>query len=98
MTSVNSIIKAKLTLHVYNDPGHGWVRVKRDLLRLLGIEQKITAFSYQNGRWCYLEEDCDAGVLIEALKANQVAYETKSHYCNTDSRIRSYESFKAWPE
>lgn len=29
-----------------SDPGHGWLKVKRSELRILGIDQQITPFSY----------------------------------------------------
>lgn len=32
----------------YADPGHGWVEVKRELLKELGIEDKISSYSYQS--------------------------------------------------
>lgn len=47
--------------HFYQDNGHGWLRVKRNELRELGISLDISRYSYQSesGKWAYLEEDCD---------------------------------------
>jgi len=56
--------------HIFwNDPGHGWLEVKRSDLVLLGIETKISGCSYQSGdrTKVFLEEDCDASIYIEAL-------------------------------
>lgn len=54
-----------------SDPGHGWLVVPRKELQALGIEDKISSFSYQGGDkiWAYLEEDQDAGIFIQAFKA-----------------------------
>jgi len=57
-----------MKLNVYNDPGHGWVAIKRSVLIKLGIEHKITSYSYQRGQTVYLEEDCDASTLISAAR------------------------------
>lgn len=53
----------------HNDAGHGWLEAPFELLRDFHIADKISSCSYRNGSTVYLEEDCDAGVLIEALKA-----------------------------
>ena len=48
------------------DSGHGWLKVTHNELRQLGIADKISLYSYSNGEYAYLEEDCDAGVFIDA--------------------------------
>jgi hypothetical protein len=55
----------------HTDPGHGWVEAPVALLAELGIASKITPYSYvsHDGKIAYLEEDCDAGVLMQAVKA-----------------------------
>lgn len=52
-----------------SDPGHGWLRVKLDELRDLGIADKITQFSYRDGDDAWLEEDCDLSTFIVARAA-----------------------------
>ena len=79
----------------YTDPGHGWVKVKKTLLVKLGIDRKITAYSYQRGEHAYLEEDCDASLLIETLKAKGFSYSFRSHNANKSSKIRSYAPYCA---
>ena len=83
----------RLSLVIYCDPGHGWLAVKREALQALGIERKITPYSYQRGGTVYLEEDCDLSTFHHAAKAAgwEVAY-TERH---TDKRspIRAYERF-----
>ena len=78
----------------YSDPSHGWLKVdKRDILAL-SIQEKITSFSYKNGRSVYLEEDQDAG---QFLKAYETAYgfkpTIKYHSGNRTSRIRKYPAY-----
>tara|TARA_R110000796_G_C14502408_1_gene429017 strand:- start:719 stop:1033 length:315 start_codon:yes stop_codon:yes gene_type:complete len=52
----------------YSDPGHGWLEVPRAWLDLLGLQDKISPYSYKTDRYAYLEEDCDAGVFINAYR------------------------------
>lgn len=85
-----------LTLKFYTDPGHGWLAVKRKHLQTLGIQDKVSPYSYQKGQTVYLEEDCDASLFFDAAKAQgwKIGYVTKY---NNNSPIRSYESYKASP-
>lgn len=52
----------------HTDPGHGWLAVPFKDLVELGIENKISDYSYSKGSTAYLEEDCDAAVFINAYK------------------------------
>ena len=82
------------TFEFYSDPGHGWLKVdKRDILAL-SIQEKITPFSYKNGRSVYLEEDSDMGCFLSAYK-NAYGFEPtiNSHSTNRSSRIRKYPSY-----
>lgn len=85
----------ELKLKFYSDPGHGWLAVKRRALTDLGIADKISVFSYTRGDTVYLEEDCDAYVLVKAFKARGVT--VKFDYRSTDrtSPIRSYDRYRA---
>jgi len=51
------------------DPGHGWLKVPLVELDELDIRDQITPYSYKNGRFAYLEEDCDMGVYLDARQA-----------------------------
>lgn len=84
-----------LKLRYQQDPGHGWISVKRDLVVKLGISDKISDFSYQRGASVYLEEDCDAGLLIDALKAHGIDYQVISSHTDKRHPIRSYERYAA---
>jgi hypothetical protein len=79
----------------YNDPGHGWMKAPRKLLKEFGIEHQVSCYSYQRGDHVYLEEDCDAGLLINAMRSQGWEVSWRDHYSNKNSRIRNYESYKA---
>lgn len=86
---------SKTKVYVFHsDPGHGWLAVKLKELQELGIEDKISSFSYQKGATVYLEEDCDAGVFIEALKASGKQFQHRSSF-QEKTPIRSYNSYCA---
>lgn len=42
------------TFTFHSDPQHGWLKVPKDLLATLGIDQKITRYSYMRGAYAYL--------------------------------------------
>lgn len=52
----------------HEDPGHGWLQVRREELIQLGIADKISPYSYQSsdGATVYLEEDCDVATFMRA--------------------------------
>lgn len=54
----------------HSDPGHAWLEVPMSELRALGIDRKISQYSYRSrdGRLAYLEEDCDAGLFVDAAR------------------------------
>jgi hypothetical protein len=60
-------VSDRLTLVV--DPGHAWLRVPLVEIARLGIEDQISAYSYINGNYAYLEEDSDAGRYQAARQA-----------------------------
>ena len=85
--------KIKRKYQVYEDPAHAWLKVKKSELQKLGIDNQITAFSYQKGENAYLEEDQDAGTFINAKKQQNEEVETNSNFTNKSSKIRNYESY-----
>ena len=85
-----------ITLQAFEDPGHGWVRFPKARLVKLGIADKISSYSYQNGDNAFVEEDCDLTVLVNALKAaGYTDIKFKSGHTDRRSKIRNYESYKA---
>lgn len=86
----------KITLQFFSDPGHGWVRFPKARLVKLGIADKISTYSYQNGANAFLEEDCDLTVLVNALRANGYTdIKFKGGQTNRQSKIRNFDYYKA---
>lgn len=84
-----------MKIHVYTDPGHGWASVPMRLLIELGIDNKVSTYSYQRGKRVYLEEDCDLSLLIGALRERGVTPEWVEHHTDRRSPIRSYDHYRA---
>jgi hypothetical protein len=75
----------------YADPGHGWLRVSRDIVTLAQSRgAKFSRFSYQSdsGKYVYLEEDCDVGELFKVIPKEN--FTIKYKHTNTSSSIRNY--------
>ena len=86
--------KTKEKVYVfYSDPGHGWLAVKKKELNELGIEKKISSYSYQNGGTVYLEEDCDMPIFLNAKKAKGVEVKYRDMY-KEKTVIRSYSHYQ----
>ena len=82
-----------LTFDVYNDPGHSWIKVHASFLeKIIGHHwrQNFTSFSYEKGRWLYLEEDVDALLFVNCCRAIGIEPRWREHHTNKRSRIRSY--------
>lgn len=72
------------------DAGHGWLAVP--LATCEGLD--ISPYSYVNGDFAYLEEDCDAGTWIKAKQipdSEWTQYPTK--WINGDWSGRNYKRF-----
>ena len=61
-------MKQTKKITIFSDPGHGWCPVPLTELQELGIDHKITSYSYHKGDIVYLEEDYDFGIYINRLK------------------------------
>lgn len=83
----------KQTYKVYEDAGHSWLKVLKSELKELHIENSISAYSYQEGEYAYLEEDCDAGKFIEAKQKVGIEVEADFIYSGDDSPIRNFERY-----
>lgn len=79
----------------HEDAGHGWLAVKRKELIDLGIIDKVSPCSYQNGQTVYLEEDCDAPLFLRAMEAEGKKVDYRVSVCKQDySPIRYYQGFQ----
>jgi len=65
-----------MLLKFHIDPGHGWLEADVSLLREFNVEN-VTPYSYIDPAKgiVYLEEDLDAGRLIDALEDAEVEYD-----------------------
>ena len=84
----------KIAIKVFADPGHAWARFPKARLVKLGIADKISCYSYQNGTNAFLEEDCDLSVLITALKEKGYEIKFNESHTNRQSKIRSYNTYR----
>jgi hypothetical protein len=84
----------EIKIKVFADPGHAWARFSKARLVKLGIADKITPYSYQNGVNAFLEEDCDLSTLMSALKEKGYTVKFDESHSNRQSKIRGYNSYK----
>jgi hypothetical protein len=83
----------ELTLNYHQDPGHGWVEVPLKTFLEVGASlAKLSGYSYcaQPGFNVvfYLEEDQDAGVLLDAAKERGVTVTLKPVYHEPQCFVR----------
>ena len=77
------------SLTYYVDPGHAWLEVSRDVVDGLGV--KPSRFSFVNGGFYYLEEDCDWRAFEQAYRAKYGDFpQLKERHTNRDSKVRRY--------
>ena len=57
----------KATIIFHEDSGHSWLQVPHELINQLGIKDFISAYSYRDAKYAYLEEDCDLGKFLLKL-------------------------------
>ena len=72
---------ANVTKVLHSDPGHAWLAVKLSEIKMLGIQTDISSYSYVKGKTAYLEEDCDAGKFIDAMRAKGIEVAVKEGAC-----------------
>jgi hypothetical protein len=85
----------KISIKVFADPGHAWARFPKAKLVQLGIADKISTYSYQNGANAFLEEDCDLSVLVVALRDRGYEIKFNESHANKQSKIRNYATYRA---
>jgi hypothetical protein len=88
-------MQKKFTITVYNDPGHAWGKVKRDVLLEHSVEHLISGYSYQLRDNVYLEEDCDLSLVVVALSTAGYNVVFKENTSDNDSKIRGYERYSS---
>ena len=71
------------------DPGHGWLIAPASLVRQLGCTPSRYSYIDRNADLAYLEEDCDAGPFVEALRASGVEPEIVEQHVPRDAACRA---------
>jgi hypothetical protein len=72
----------------HTDPAHGWLQVPLDEVKSLGIQ--VSAYSYRDDKFAYLEEDCDAPKFMKALGEEVAIYEK---HTDNDSFVRNLNQY-----
>lgn len=83
-----------INLDFISDPGHGWLKVPLHLLKEYNILSDVSNYSYKDDYYGYLEEDCDAAILIKKLKAMNMPYKIKHHDYNNECFVRRLRRIK----
>jgi hypothetical protein len=87
-----------MRLHYIQDPSHGWIGTDRATLQQLGIDRMISSYSYGErapSTRVWLEEDYDAGILINALDAAGINYIVDEEHLPGDAWIRALKRYEA---
>jgi hypothetical protein len=78
----------------HSDAGHGWLAVKIKHLQELGLQDKITMYSYTKGDTVYLEEDYDMMQFCQAAKERDIEIKIKDSRAKpVYSKIRRYNAY-----
>lgn len=83
-----------MNLTYLQDPGHGWLIVPAALVRSLGVRPSPYSYHDRASDMAYLEEDCDAGAFMRALKATGVEPQIIDHHTDADAYCRSLPSWR----
>lgn len=83
-----------MILRFYSDPGHGWLAAPKTLIARLGIDALVSSYSYQSASTVYLEEDSDAGLLIDAMREAGIPVDIRARHTSRRSRIRNLPSYR----
>lgn len=81
------------TFKYHNDPGHGWLAVKLDLLDELDLIEKISTYSYIKGKTAYLEEDLDCTTFVREYRKRFGDFQEQSLYYDGRCPVRGYNSY-----
>lgn len=85
-----------MTYTFHTDPGHGWLAVPIADLQMFGLKpEDFSQFSYRHYDTVFLEEDCDAGVFVNAYAQRMGSRpEFRELHTDHDSPIRTYRRIK----
>jgi hypothetical protein len=81
--------------YVYHqDSGHGWLEVPSREIKAMGLEGRITPYSYLHEGKAYLEEDMDAGAFLDMRKLLSKPVVIQNNYIDGMCHIRDYPHFR----
>lgn len=83
----------KITIPIYSDPAHAWLKVPKSFLSELGIDSQISDCSHKRGDFAYLECDKDATTLINTMVEKGIIFRLITFNTNRQSKIRSYHGY-----
>ena len=75
------------------DPSHGWGEIPISLIKDLGLNNKISNYSYKKEDNAYLEEDCDLPMVLRELKKHGIEFSFIEEHYNYDSWVRNLKKF-----
>ena len=83
----------KELIRYHQDAGHGWMAVTHRLAHLAGIRiQNVSTYSYIDDHCLYLEEDCDASLLLNNLNTKGIPFKVVHVDDGNSSPIRNKAS------
>ena len=82
-----------LITKLHSDFSHGWLKVPIEFVRKIGI--RVSAYSYADHRFAYLEEDLDAPNFIAAMEEAGNTVEWTEVYDGESSPIRNLPSYRS---
>lgn len=77
----------------FGDTGHGWLQVPHSFIWELGLQDRISSYSYVDETHAYLEEDCDYAALRVAMDEKGLTLSLKEVLTNSESPIRGKRSY-----
>jgi hypothetical protein len=79
----------------HQDSGHGWLEVPVGEIRAMGLEKRITPYSYLYRDKAYLEEDLDAGTFLDIRKLLPKPVAIQNNHMDGMCYIRDFPHYKA---
>jgi predicted small secreted protein len=82
--------------YVYHqDSAHGWLEVPTRELRIMGLQDRITFYSYLRQGKAYLEEDVDMGTFLDIRRLLPKPFIFQSNNMDGMCFIRNYPQYRA---
>jgi hypothetical protein len=79
----------------HEDSGHGWLEVPVRDLKIMGLENLITSYSYSNKKKVYLEKDVDMGTFLDIRRLLPKPFVIHINYMDGMCFIRDFPHYVA---